>query len=296
MVQCSRSRVASPSQQMASQCSRSFFPGGNIGSLAVHGTVNDLAMCGAKPESLTASFILEEGLAMHQLDQIVTSMAAAAQEAGVQVVAGDTKVVEKGKGDGVFISTTGLGKVMAAADVAPTRVRPGDAIVVSGPLGEHGMAVMACRYQLDLGSQLSSDSASVVRPVLALLSGGVDVHCLRDPTRGGLAAALNEIARAAQVGMHVTDALIPVGQSVRDACEFLGVDPLHVASEGRFVAFIPEVQVRTALHVLSRFDVTAGAVQVGSVTAEHASTVLLETGLSTRTLDLLSGEQLPRIC
>jgi hydrogenase expression/formation protein HypE len=264
-----------------------FFPGGDIGRLAVCGTVNDLAMCGARPRHLAVSFVLEEGLPLAELRRIVESMAETAREAGVRIVTGDTKVVERGKGDGVFVTTTGLGEVVAP--VRPARVQPGDAILVSGPLGDHGVAVMAAREGLEV--DLQSDVAPVAADVLALIEGGVDVHCLRDPTRGGFASVLNEIARTAGVGMRVREARVPVRPEVADVCELLGLDPLYVACEGRFVAFVAPADAERALGLLR------GAALVGHVVAGPPGVVVLEGALGAdRVLDLLSGEQLPRIC
>ncbi len=274
-----------------------FFPGGDIGSLAVHGTVNDLVCCGARPEHMTASFILEEGLALETLRRVVESMARAAREAGVRVVAGDTKVVEKGKGDGVFITATGLGRVLAPEPPSPSRVRPGDAVLVTGPVGDHGVAVMIEREAMAIESDLASDSAGCAPQLLALLDAGVDVRCLRDPTRGGLASVLNEIARSARAGIHVREADVPVRSEVADACELLGFDPLYVACEGRLVAFVPEADAERALGALRRTPGSEDAARIGVVTEDHPGTVLLESPLGpSRVLDLLSGEQLPRIC
>lgn len=274
-----------------------FFPGGDIGSLAVHGTINDLAMCGAKPLYLTAGFILEEGLSVETLRLVVESMAKAARDAGVLIVTGDTKVVDHGKGDGVFIATAGVGLVPAGVCVLPRRIRPGDAILLSGDLGSHGVAVLSVRDGLAFGGAVESDSAPLHRVVAELLDCGVEVHCLRDLTRGGLASALNELAVGAQVGMTIEEPVIPVGATVRGACELLGLDPLYVANEGRFVAFVPEGQAEEALAAIRRHDVARGATRIGTVTAEDSPLVVLQTLLGThRILDLLSGEQLPRIC
>lgn len=274
-----------------------FFPGGDIGSLAVHGTVNDLAMCGARPRWLTAAFVLEEGFPLADLRRVVGSMADAARRCGVRVIAGDTKVVERGKGDGVFITTTGLGEVMVRAPVAPERVRPGDAVIVSGPIGDHGIAVLLARGGLGIGSDVQSDSAPVWGAVHALIEAGIALHALRDPTRGGLAAVLNEIAAAAGVGMRIQEEAVPVRPGVADACELLGLDPMLVACEGRFVAFVPEADADRALAVLRSLPACAEAARVGSVLADHAGTVLLRSPMGgDRVLDLPMGEQLPRIC
>lgn len=274
-----------------------FFPGGDIGSLAVHGTINDLAMCGAKPLSLSAGFILEEGLSVETLRLVVESMAKAARAAGVPIVTGDTKVVDHGKGDGIFITTAGVGLVPAGVCLLPRRIRPGDAILLSGDLGSHGVAVLSVRDGVTFGGEVESDSAPLHRVVAELLDCGVEVHCLRDLTRGGLASALNELAVGAQVGMTIEELVIPVGDTVRGACELLGLDPLYVANEGRFVAFVPEGQVEAALVAMRRHDVARAATRIGTVTAEDPPLVVLQTLLGThRILELLSGEQLPRIC
>ncbi|MCA9656762.1 MAG: hydrogenase expression/formation protein HypE [Myxococcales bacterium] len=270
------------------------FPGGDLGSLAVHGTVNDLAMCGARPRALAASFILEEGLPLAELAALVASMGAAARACEVEVVTGDTKVVERGSGDGVYITTTGVGELLRAAPIGPAQLRPGDAVIVSGGVGEHGVAVMAAREGLSFEPPLRSDAGSVVRPALALIEAGVDVRCLRDPTRGGLASALAEIADDADLRIDVREAAVPVAPAVADACELLGLDPLYVACEGRFVAFVPEDEVGRALAIL-RAEGCPDAARIGA--AATGSGVILEgpTG-GRRHLDLLSGEQLPRIC
>jgi hydrogenase expression/formation protein HypE len=274
-----------------------FFPGGNIGTLAVNGTVNDLAMSGARPLCLSAAFILEEGLPMETLQTVVASMRTAAEAAGVQIVTGDTKVVDRGKGDGVFIATAGLGIIEHELDISPRAVRRGDAIIVSGDLGRHGMAIMAVREGLEFDSAIESDCAPLARPVLALVRDGIDLHCLRDLTRGGLATALNEIAGVAGLGMRLEERAIAVREDVRGACEILGFDPLYVANEGRFVAFVAPQDAERAVELLRGHDSTADATIAGTVTGESPAMVTL-TGLmgSSRILDMLSGEQLPRIC
>lgn len=274
-----------------------FFPGGNIGSLAVHGTVNDLAMCGARPLYLTCGFILEEGLEMATLQRVVAAMRDAARACGVQIITGDTKVVDKGKGDGVFINTTGLGVIEHAQTIGPRRVEPGDAILVSGDVGRHGMAIMAEREGLQFESAITSDCAPVHEPVLALLAAGVPVHCLRDLTRGGLAAAVNEIATVAGVKMALEQNAIPVREDVHAACETLGLNPLQVANEGRFIAFVPAAEADRALAVLRNFPVSAGAARIGTVVERASPLVTLRSALGVnRILDVPSGEQLPRIC
>ena len=274
-----------------------FFPGGDIGSLAVYGTVNDLAMCGARPRFLSAGFILEEGLPLEALQRVVASMATAAAAARVQLVTGDTKVVDRGKGDGIFINTAGIGVISPGVSISPRRVQPGDRVLVSGDLGAHGIAVLSAREGFGFAGNIESDSAPLSAVVEDLLGSAVDVSCLRDLTRGGLASALNEIASAANVGMTIEERAVPVGDAVRGACEVLGLDPLYVANEGRFVAFVRPEQAGAALAVLRRHAVSGGAKEIGEVTAGEAGQVILRTTFQTnRLLDMLSGEQLPRIC
>ncbi len=274
-----------------------FFPGGDVGSLAVHGTVNDLAMAGARPLYLSAGFIIEEGLPMETLWQVVTSMRQAAQKAGVQIITGDTKVVDKGKGDGLFINTAGLGVVEHQLRIAPRSVEPGDAILVNGDLGRHGMAIMAVREGLEFESTIESDSAPLAEVVLQLVRAGVELHCLRDLTRGGLTSVLNEIAEAAGLALHVEERLIPVREDVRAACEVLGLDALQVACEGRFVAFVPEEDVQHTLEIMRAHPNGAEACRIGKVSDQRSPKVLLKSAIGTqRILDMPSGEQLPRIC
>ena len=274
-----------------------FFPGGSIGTLAVNGTVNDLAMAGARPLALSAGFIIEEGLPVETLERVVASMRAAADESGVAIVTGDTKVVDHGKGDGVFVNTSGIGLVEHDLPILPASVRPGDAVIVSGDLGRHGMAIMAAREGLRFESAIESDCAPVWAPVRELLDAGVEVHCLRDLTRGGLASALNEIAGAARVGITIDERDVAVREDVRGACEILGFDPMYVANEGRFVAFVPEADAARAVELLRRHPVSAGAAVAGRVRAEGSPAVRVRSLLGvTRVLDMLSGEQLPRIC
>jgi len=275
-----------------------FFPGGDVGTLAVNGTVNDLAMSGARPLYLSLGFILEEGLAMDDLARIVASIERAAREAGVAVVAGDTKVVERGKGDGVYITSAGVGAVVARRPVAPAEVRPGDAVLVSGTIGQHGVAVMAVRDGLAFSSPIVSDCASVAAPALALVEAGLAVHCLRDPTRGGVATVLNEIATQAACEISVHESAVPVGEDVAGACEVLGLDPLYVACEGRFIAFVAAGDADAALVLLRARPDTAAAARIGTVAAGGTpGLVTLKTRAGgERVLDLLSGEQLPRIC
>lgn len=274
-----------------------FFPGGNIGKLAVYGTVNDLAMGGAQPKYLSVGMVLEEGYPIEELRQVVEAMRVAAAECGVTIVTGDTKVVDKGKGDGVFINTAGIGLVPAGVDIGPHRVKHGDAVLVSGDVGRHGIAVMSVREGLAFETPIESDCAPVHRLASALLNGGVDVHCMRDPTRGGLASVLNEIATDAQVGVEAVESAIPVEEGVEGACEMLGLDPLYVACEGRMVVFVPGEQAVRALELMRGEKGGEGSVRIGTVTEADKGTVFLRTSLGTkRILDLLSGEQLPRIC
>lgn len=273
------------------------FPGGDLGELAVYGTVNDLAMAGARPLALATAFILEEGLPLEELAGLVASMRQAAERCGVQLATGDTKVVDKGKADGVFITTTGVGLVPAGVEIHPRRVREGDAVLVSGDLGRHGIAVMSVREGLQFQSPVESDCGPVHHLVAALLAAGLDIHCLRDPTRGGLASVLNEVATAAGVAIQAEETAIPVTEGVATACEILGLDPLYVACEGRLVVFLPEAQADGALAVLRAIPEGSGAARIGRVTEGPAGRVTLVTPLGTaRLLDLLSGEQLPRIC
>lgn len=274
-----------------------FFPGGDIGSLAVYGTVNDLAMCGARPLYLSAGFILEEGLPMETLWRVVRSMQEAAKNAGVEIVTGDTKVVDKGKGDGVFINTSGVGVIEHSRRIAPDSVRPGDVLLVNGDIGRHGIAIMAVREGLEFESAIESDSAPVASLVLELLSAGIEIHCLRDLTRGGLASALNEIAEAARVGIVIDESLIPVREDVQGACEILGFDPLYVANEGRFVAFIAPSHAERALDIMRSHPLGEGASIIGQVSEDSSSLVTMKSKIgASRIVDLLSGEQLPRIC
>jgi hydrogenase expression/formation protein HypE len=274
-----------------------FFPGGDIGTLAVTGTVNDLAMCGARPLALSAGFILEEGLPLATLERVVASMAATAQAAGVAIVTGDTKVVDRGKGDGLFVNTAGLGVIEHDLAISPASVRPGDAILLSGDVGRHGIAIMAVREGLRFESTIETDCAALAAPVLALLAAGIEVHCLRDLTRGGLATSLIEIAESCRLHATVDESRIPVEENVAGASEILGLDPLYLANEGRFVAFVPEAQAEAALAILRGHPVSAQATRIGTVDQAPAARVTLKSRIGTkRILDMLSGEQLPRIC
>ncbi len=274
-----------------------FFPGGDIGSLAIHGTVNDLAMAGARPLYLTVGLILEEGLPMETLWRIVQSMQQAAENAGVKIVTGDTKVVDKGKGDGIFINTAGVGIVEHSLAIAPGSVQPGDILLVNGDLGRHGIAIMALREGLDFETEIESDSAPVADLVGQLLQAGIEIHCLRDLTRGGLASTLNEIAEAAGFEIYIDELAIPVREDVQGACELLGFDPLYVANEGRFVAFVAPADAQKALEIMRSHPLGINASQIGSVSATANSLVKLKSRIGAqRILDMLSGEQLPRIC
>jgi hydrogenase expression/formation protein HypE len=310
------------------------FPGGNIGDLAVNGTVNDLAMCGARPLYLSAGFILEEGLEMETLRTVVTSMKTAAAKANVKLVTGDTKVVDKGKGDGIFINTSGIGlieeypglakparhgapqAVEGAAKrgvphfspslrevgtevpaIGPASVQPGDAVIISGDLGRHGIAILSVREGLEFESPILTDCANLWPAVEALLNAGIEIHCLRDLTRGGLATTLNEIASDRNICIKLEEALIPVDEVVQGACEILGLDPLYVANEGRFAVFVPAAQADAALAAMRKVEVSQGSVRVGKVEEAPGRTVVMQSRIGgNRVVDMLSGEQLPRIC
>jgi hydrogenase expression/formation protein HypE len=274
-----------------------FFPGGDIGSLAVHGTVNDLAMCGARPLYLSVGFILEEGLPMRDFWRIVQSMRAAAAAAGVMLVTGDTKVVDRGKGDGIFINTSGVGIVPDGVDIRPARARPGDAIILSGAIAVHGIAIMSVREGLEFETEIASDSAPLNGLVEAILSACQDIHVLRDPTRGGVTSALTEIAQAARVGMRLDEAAIPISEEVKGACEILGLDPLYVANEGKLLAIVPAAAAESVLAAMRAHPRGAEAAIIGRVTADQPGVVLMKTRVGgLRIVDVLTGEQLPRIC
>ena len=274
-----------------------FFPGGNIGDLAVNGTVNDLAMVGATPLFLSVGMVLEEGLPIAELGTIAATMGHAARRAGVEIATGDTKVVDSGHGDGVYINTAGIGLVPDGVEFGPAKVRPGDVVIVSGPIGLHGIAVMSVREGLEFGSDIRTDSAPLNVVVSALIASGVEVHMMRDPTRGGVAATLNEVAAAAAVGVSIVERDIPVTDEVRAACGFLGLDPLYVANEGRLVAFVGRDHAERALEILRADPVAAGAQVIGEVVADHPGVVVARTGIGgTRVVDLPLAEQLPRIC
>lgn len=274
-----------------------FFPGGDIGSLAVHGTVNDLAMAGARPLHLSAGFIIEEGFAISELKRIVDSMGRAAREAGVAIVTGDTKVVERGKGDGVFINTAGIGWVPAGVYTGGDRARPGDVVLVSGTLGDHGVAIMASRSGLQFETAIQSDSASLHTLVAAMLAVAPGLRVLRDPTRGGLAATLNEIAQQSGVGMSLMESAVPIKTEVRGACELLGLDPLNVANEGKLIAICAADDADAVLAAMRAHPLGRDAARIGVVTADPHHFVEMRTSFGGRRMvDWLSGEQLPRIC
>ncbi len=274
-----------------------FFPGGNIGDLAVNGTINDIAMRGAQPLVLSAGFILEEGMPLDQLAAIARSMGAAARRAGVTLVAGDTKVVDRGHGDGVYINTSGFGIVPEGIDIGPTRAQPGDVIIVSGTIGDHGIAILSVREGLEFGATVESDTAPLNGLVADLLDETRNIHVLRDPTRGGVASTLNEIARASQVGIVIDERNLPVQDAVRAACELLGMDPLYVANEGKLIAMAPPADAERLLARMRAHPLGRQAAIIGRVTADHPGLVAARTGIGgTRIVDMMVGEQLPRIC
>lgn len=274
------------------------FPGGNIGHLAVHGTLNDVAMMGATPRYLTAAFVIEEGLPLSVLDRVLDAMAESAARAGVPIVTGDTKVVDRGSADGLFITTTGIGTIDGGIRPGPAAARPGDAILVSGPIGRHGIAVMAVREGLEFEAEVTSDTANLTPLVSALRTHvGPGLHVLRDPTRGGVASALNEIARASRVGMRLEDDAVPVPDPVAAACAMLGLDPLYVANEGVLVAIVARDAANEALRVMRAHPLGTGTVRIGEVIADRPGLVRLATAIGgERIVDLLPGDQLPRIC
>jgi hydrogenase expression/formation protein HypE len=274
-----------------------FFPGGDIGKLAVHGTVNDLAMCGARPLHLSVGFILEEGLPMEDLWRIVKSMREAADAAGVTLVTGDTKVVDRGKADKIFVNTAGIGRLRDGARIDPTRAQPGDNIIVSGHIAVHGIAIMSVREGLEFETEIASDTAPLNGLVDAMYAPGRDIHVLRDPTRGGLTSSLVEIAQAARVGMLLDEARIPITEEVKGACEILGLDPLHVANEGKLVAIVPAEHADEIVAAMRAHPLGRDAALIGEVTTDHPGYVLMKTRIGgSRVVDMLAGEQLPRIC
>ena len=274
-----------------------FFPGGDIGSLSVHGTINDVAMAGAQPLYLSAAFILEEGLPLADLRRIIRSMAQASKAAKVPVVTGDTKVVERGKGDGIYITTTGVGWVPPGVEISAERAQPGDLILVNGTLGDHGVAVMSHRENLSFGTSIESDSAALHTLVAAMVESCPDIHCLRDPTRGGLAATLNELARQSEVGMEIQEEALPLREGVMGACELLGLDPLYVANEGKLVAIVPAESADQLLAVMRAHSLGRDAAIIGKVIEDDHCFVQMRTTMGgMRMVDWISGEQLPRIC
>ena len=275
-----------------------FFPGGSIGELAVNGTVNDLAVSGAEPRFLSASFILEEGFPLAQLAAIVEAMAAAAATAGVKIVTGDTKVVERGHGDGCYINTAGVGVLRPGVTVGPDRAQAGDAVLVSGTIGDHGMAIMSVREGLEFESQIRSDCAALNGLIAEVLdAAGADVHAMRDPTRGGLASTLNEIAHSSGVGVEIDEPSLPVRTEVQSACELLGLDPVYVANEGKVVFFVAPSAAERVLEVLRAHPLGRDAARIGQVTAQHPGMLVARTGMgANRVIATQIGEQLPRIC
>jgi hydrogenase expression/formation protein HypE len=274
-----------------------FFPGGDIGRLAINGTINDLAMSGAVPRYIAAAFILEEGLATEALTRVAESMRAAAAESGVMLVTGDTKVVNRGKGDQIFITTTGLGVIERPVQISANQARPGDQILLSGTIGDHGMAVMSKRENLEFEGPIESDCAPLHSLVAAMLETSENIHCLRDPTRGGVATVLNEIAARSEVGIELDEKLIPVCETVKGACEILGLDPLYVANEGKLVAVVEPEAADAVLKRMREHPLGVDACRIGEVTAVHPRRVLMKTPIGgTRILDVMLGEPLPRIC
>ena len=274
-----------------------FFPGGDIGTLAVNGTVNDLSMCGARPLYLSCAFIIEEGLPMDDLWRVVLSMEAATKAAGVQLVTGDTKVVDRGKGDKIFINTSGIGIIPDGVEISPRHAKIGDRIILSGTIADHGIAIMSVREGLEFETQIESDCAPLNGLVETMIAANRDIHVLRDPTRGGVASVLNEIAESAAIGVTIVEDLIPVSEEVRGACEILGFDPLYVANEGKLLAFVAPTAAEKVLAAMRSHPLGKNAVIIGEVVADHPGTVIMKTRIGgSRVVDMLSGEQLPRIC
>ena len=274
-----------------------FFPGGDIGKLAVHGTVNDVAMVGARPLFLSAGFILEEGFPLESLGRVAASMAEACEASAVSIITGDTKVVDRGHGDGVYINTTGIGLVPPGVEIRADRARPGDLVLVSGDIGDHGIAILSVREGLAFETMLASDTAALDGLVAEMLEETLDIHCLRDPTRGGLAAALNEIAGASGVGIELDETAVPVAPAVRAACEMLGLDPYYIANEGKLIAILPAREAERVLARMHAHPLAARAAVIGRVVDSHAGMVVARTGIGgRRVVDRLVGEQLPRIC
>jgi len=274
-----------------------FFPGGDIGKLAIYGTVNDLAMCGARVKYISAGFILEEGLQMETLMQIVSSMAQAAAATDTRIVTGDLKVVDRGKADGLYINTTGIGEVVSSTPVVPAAISTGNAVIISGDIGSHGIAVMAARNDLKLETVITSDCAPLLDPVMALIEADIHLHCLRDLTRGGLAGALIEIAETSGLSIEILENKLSIREDVQAVCELLGFDPLHVANEGRFIAIVDEVDAARTIEILTKFDVCNQSALIGHVGTGTSGRVTMRNKLGTnRVIDMLSGNQLPRIC
>lgn len=274
-----------------------FFPGGNIGELAINGTVNDLAMCGAVPRYLSVGFIIEEGFPMENLWRVVHSMQDAATSAGVVLVTGDTKVVDKGKGDQIFINTSGIGVIEKGADIDPRRAAPGDAIIVSGNIAQHGIAIMSVREGLEFETTIKSDTAALNSLVHRMIAACPDIHVLRDPTRGGVASSLNEIADSAHVGIRINEGNIPIAEDVKGACEIMGFDPLYVANEGKLIAILPATNAEGVLSVMKSHPLGKESRIIGEVVSDHPGLVIMKTKVGgSRVVDMMSGEQLPRIC
>jgi hydrogenase expression/formation protein HypE len=275
-----------------------FFPGGNIGELSVYGTVNDLAMCGAKPLYISCALIIEEGFPVETLEKIIGSMKYAADKAGVQIITGDTKVVDKGKGDGIFINTAGIGLVEKNVNISPANIKPGDAVILNGDIGRHGIAVISVREGLEIETEIESDAGCLNHLVHKLIESGIRISCMRDLTRGGLASALNELAISANAGINIKEKNIPVREDVKGACEILGFDPLYVANEGRFVSFIHPDDIDKALNVMKNDELGKNASVIGYVKEKYDGGLVVMESLigANRIVDMLSGEQLPRIC
>ena len=274
-----------------------FFPGGDIGRLAVHGTINDLAMCGARPLFLSAAFIIEEGFSMDDLWRVIVSMQEASARAGVPLVTGDTKVVDRGKGDGIFVNTSGIGVVPKGVNVTSGGAEIGDVVLVNGPLAVHGVAIMSVRQGLEFQTSIQSDTAPLHTLVEAMLAVSKNIHVLRDPTRGGLASSLNELADASKVGVEIEETLIPLTEPVKGACEILGLDPLYVANEGKLIAFVSPGDAEKVLDAMRKHPLGKESVAIGKVVADHTRTVVMKTRIGgSRVVDMMSGEQLPRIC
>ncbi len=274
-----------------------FFPGGDIGSLAVNGTINDLSMAGAKPLFISAAFIIEEGFEIEELWKIVLSMEKAAKEAGVKIITGDTKVVDRGKGDKIFINTSGIGTVPEGVNISPQNCLPGDVIILSGKIAEHGVAIMSSRENLEFETTIKSDSAPLNGLVEKILHASKEIHVMRDPTRGGIASTLNEIAMTAKIGILIEEEKIPISEEVKGACEILGLDPLYIANEGKLIAFVPENKAAEVLEAMRSHHLGKEACIIGKVVLSDPETVIMKTSIgSTRIVDMMSGEQLPRIC